>query len=195
MENARDGRDDASVLAFQSALCNLTFAIRLRDMVFVLRVRRHALDFDGALGENGRDGADSRKHRGQHGADDANSQRKLDDRPFLLLDDDPPHVPLVEELPDRIDQLISGNSERFGERLGHRYLYLTIRNSVSEVQGGSERFSQVQGGSGEFRGFRRVQRVQESSGRSGESNRGTLNDLHLVNLLNLLNLLNLSEPL
>src|SRR5262249_2329187 len=78
---------------------------KLRD-VLLGGVARDPLDLDRALGEHGRNGTDGRQHRRQHRADDADGQREFDHRPALLLDDDAADVALVNDLLDRVEQLV-----------------------------------------------------------------------------------------
>jgi len=74
---------------------------------------RDALDFDGAFGQKGGKGADSRKHRRQNDANNPDRQRELRHRARTLLDHDTPHIPFMRKLFGSIKQLPALDFDRF----------------------------------------------------------------------------------
>ena len=57
--------------------------------------------------------ANCRRNRGDHRADDPGGQRKLRDRLSLLLDDDPPDIPFVDDAPELRQDLSGIPFDRF----------------------------------------------------------------------------------
>src|SRR6185436_20033250 len=65
------------------------------------------LHLDRALREQGGQGADRRQRRRGQRSHDADRHRKLHDGARALLDDDAPHVPLVQDLLDAPQQVVA----------------------------------------------------------------------------------------
>jgi hypothetical protein len=95
--------------------------------------RLRSFDLERALGEHCGERPGGREHRREHCADNADGHRKLDDRPAILLDDDPPDVPLMDDLLQRVHELIGGDLERFLEGL-FWHLVPSFQNTATLVE-------------------------------------------------------------
>jgi hypothetical protein len=60
-----------------------------------------------ALGEEGGQRPDRRKHRREHRANDADGQRKLSQHPVLLTNTDPPDIAGLDQFLDRLHELVT----------------------------------------------------------------------------------------
>src|SRR2546422_4294542 len=81
-------------------------------LAFVFRIP-DALHFDRAVIDHSGQRANGGKNRSQNRANHTDAERELRDSVTALLDDHPPHVTLVHQLPNRINELSAGDLDRF----------------------------------------------------------------------------------
>ncbi len=107
--------------AIGTAICRTTGITKSETMAYraaalgglLFDVVLYALDFDRAVLQERNDGADRRENRRDKDTNHTRGQRKLGDRPALVIDDDTPDVAFVNHPLQLLEDCLCVTFERF----------------------------------------------------------------------------------